>query len=220
MPRIDTREIKNARLILKQEKVFTLNELVSVLKCSSRTAQTRLKEWKTHTSYNQNGRYYTMPEIPQFDVNGLWRYSDKYFSRHGNLKSTIIHLIQNSRSGLTGEQIGKLVGLLPRSFLHHFCGTPGIQRAKRDGVYVYFSGDPETYEQQTRNRLNVETQITQPLTDAEMVVILTALIKHYDVSLKEIMALPAIKATKLSSSVIEKFLDSHGLLKKTLVTRP
>ena len=135
MSKIDAETNKKTQTILKRKKVFTLARLVSILKCSSRTAQTKLKQWRTYTSYNQNGKYYTMPTIPRFDVNGLWRYENKYFSRHGNLKKTVIHLIHNSESGLSGDQIGKLIGLSPRSFLHHFSGLPEIRREKKEGVY-------------------------------------------------------------------------------------
>ncbi|MGA1825487.1 MAG: hypothetical protein ACMUIP_12585, partial [bacterium] len=68
MVRIDAETNKKTQQILKREKVFTLERLVSILKCSSRTAQTKLKQWRTYTSYNQNGKYYTMPTIPRFDV--------------------------------------------------------------------------------------------------------------------------------------------------------
>ena len=148
MAKIDAETNKKTQQILKREKVFTLERLVSILKCSSRTAQTKLKRWRTYTSYNQNGKYYTMPTIPRFDVNGLWRYENKYFSKHGNLKKTVIHLIHNSESGLSGDQIGTLIGLSPRSFLHHFSRLPEIRREKKEGVYVYFSGDLQKCTQQ------------------------------------------------------------------------
>lgn len=74
MPVIDSKKIGFARSAVKREKIFTLNRLVSILDCSSRTAQAKLKLWKVYTSYNQNGKYYTLPEIPHFDVHGLWRH--------------------------------------------------------------------------------------------------------------------------------------------------
>ena len=182
MARIDAETNKKTQQILKREKVFTLERLVSILKCSSRTAQTKLKQWRTYTSYNQNGKYYTMPIIPRFDVNGLWRYENKYFSRHGNLKKTVIHLIHNSESGLSGDQIGKLISLSPRSFLHHFSGLPEIRREKKESIFVYFSGDPLKYTQQMNNRMTPLLHAAQPLTDSDAIVILVALIKHHKLS--------------------------------------
>ena len=68
MPIIDSKKIDYARSAVKREKIFTLKRLVSILDCSSRTAQVKLKLWKAYTSYNKNGKYYTLPEIPHFDV--------------------------------------------------------------------------------------------------------------------------------------------------------
>lgn len=220
MIRIDAETNKKTQQILKQEKVYTLERLVSILKCSSRTAQTKLKQWRTYTSYNQNGKYYTMPTIPRFDVNGLWHYENKYFSRHGNLKKTVIYLIHNSESGLSGDQIGKLIGLSPRSFLHHFSELPEIRREKKEGVYVYFSGDPQKYTQQMNNRITPQRPTAQPLTDADAITILVALIKHHTITIKDIIALPEVKARGLSSTIIRQFLEHHGLQKKTSVTKP
>lgn len=219
MPRIDPEITIDTQAVLKQEKVFTLDRLVSILRCSSRAVQTKLKQWKTYTSYNQNGRYYTMPEVPHFDVNGLWRYEDKYFSRHGNMKKTVVYLIRISESGLSGDQIGKLVGLSPRSFLHHINGLTGIRREKKGGIYIYFSDDPGKYKDQVQNRLTAITNTAKSLSDADAVMILTALIKHYTITVEDIMALPEVKVRKISLFSIRKFLEHHALIKKTPATR-
>ena len=80
----------------KKEKVMTLKGLSYLLHCCERTVQRHLKQWRTYTSYNENGRYYILPDIPKFDVNGLWRYRTISFSRYGNLKKTVIHLVHDS----------------------------------------------------------------------------------------------------------------------------
>lgn len=220
MFRIDSEVIKKTRAILKEEKVFTLDRLVLMLKCSVRTAQTKLKQWQVYTSYNQNGKYYTMPEVPHFDVNGLWRYENKYFSKHGNLKRTVTYLIRTSEAGLSGDQIGKRVGLSPRSFLHHIRGSAGIQREKKNGVYIYFSDDQDRYNQQVQNRMAALIHTAKPLSDMDAVIILTALVKHHNITIEDIMALPEVKARTISYLSVRQFLERHDLLKKTPVTKP
>ena len=205
---------------LEDAKVFTLEQLVSSLSCSIPTARLKLKQCKAYTSYNHNGRYYALPTVPRFDNSGLWCYEDVCFSKYGNLKRTIVHLIDSSPSGLTGKEIGDLVRLDPRSFLHHFRAVGGIQREKIEGVYVYFSENPDRYEKQLRSRSQVARSGEELLSDSDAVVILAALIKHHDISVEDIMGLPEIRMHKISSSVIREFLDRHGLLKKTLTTKP
>lgn len=205
---------------LENAKVFTLAQLVSSLSCSIPTARLKLKQCKAYTSYNHNGRYYALPTVPRFDNHGLWCYEDVCFSKYGNLKRTIVHLIDSSLSGLTGKEIGGLVRLDPRSFLHHFRAVGGIQREKIEGVYVYFSENPDRYEKQLRSRSQVARSGEELLSDSDAVVILAALIKHHDISVEAIMGLPEIGMHKISSSVIREFLDRHGLLKKSLTTKP
>jgi hypothetical protein len=221
MPRIDPDTSKLAVTILKREKIFTLTRLASTLGCSTRTAQTKLKLWKAYTSYNQNSKYYTLPEIPRFNYHGLWWHKDVAFSRHGNLKRTIIYLVAASPAGLTGKQLGDLLGLLPQSFLHHFRDCSSIYREKHDGVYVYFADDASVYEKQVQQRRSI---IRRPalvtISDPEAVMILVAIIRHHGISAEDIIALPEIKKSKIKLAAIQGFLEYHGLVKKILDSRP
>ena len=83
MTKLSEGKLKNVFNFLEDIKVFTLERLVSSLSCSIPTARLKLKQWGAYTSYNQNGRYYTMSTVPRFDNNGLWNYEDIYFSRYG-----------------------------------------------------------------------------------------------------------------------------------------
>jgi hypothetical protein len=215
MPKLDKERDKNVFRHLESIKVFALDQLVTSLNCSTPTARLKLKQWKAYTSYNQNSRYYAIPTVPRFDQNGLWHYENISFSKYGNLRNTVIHLISNSASGLTGKEIGDIVRLPARSFLHHFRNVAGICREKREGLYVYFSDDPGRYKKQ----LQLRTPTLKLLTDADVVVIITALIKHHDICIEEIMALPEVRRRKLSHFAIRQFLDRHGLIKKTPTTK-
>ena len=215
MPKFDEKRLKNVFRFLESTKVFALDQLVTSLNCSTPTARLKLKQWKAYTSYNQNSRYYAMPTVPRFNQNGLWHYENISFSKYGNLRNTVIHLISNSTSGLTGNEIGDIVRLPARSFLHHFRNVAGIRREKREGLYVYFSDDPGRY----KNQLQLRTPTVKLLTDADVVVILTALIKHHNICIEDIMALPEVRERKFSHVAIRQFLDRHGLIKKTPTTK-
>lgn len=215
MPPIVENTNMRARSLIEKEKVFTLKQLVSALGCSPRTAQTRIKQWNAHTSYNMNGKYYTLPEIPEFDDNGIWRYRKAAFSRHGNMKQTIIYLITTSFAGLNGRQLGDILGLDPRSFLHHFRQVPGIQREKHCGVYVYFSDEPEIYKTQMIKRQELTCRsLTETISDLEAILILVAIIRQHDISAEEIFRLPEVKNSNITLPALRGFLEHHGLVKK------
>lgn len=214
MPGSDESKVEALQRELKQKKVFMLEQLVSQLECSIPTARLKLKRWGAYTSYNQNGRYYTLPAVPCFDENGLWCFKDICFSKHGNLKNTLICLIEQASAGLTGKEIGDLVGLPPRSFLHHFRDVPGIKREKIGGVYVYFADDPDRFQVQLALRLREVADAKESLRDFEMVLVLSALIRHHGITLEEIMALPEIKTAGISIHAVRGFLIREGLQKK------
>src|SRR3972149_2780668 len=220
MSRLSEGKLKSVVKFLEDIKVFTLDHLVSYLSCSLPTARLKLKQWRTYTSYNQNGRYYALPAVPRFDENGLWHYEKISFSKNGNLRNTLVYLIKTSSSGLTGKEIGNLVRLRPRSFLHHFRNVAGIGREKSEGGYVYFSDEAERYKEQLQNRSRGFISAGKLLSDADAVVILTALIKHHGVSGEDIMQLPEVRKRGFSEDMIREFLDRHDLLKKTPITRP
>jgi hypothetical protein len=221
MPTIDTKNLDIVRATVKRDKIFMLKELASLIGCSSRTAQAKLKLWKAYTSYNQNGRYYALPEIPQFDVNGLWRYKDIAFSKHGNLKKTIIHLVKVSSAGLTGRELGELLGLSPQSFMHHYSKCPGLRREKHEGIFVYFTDDDELYKRQARQKCSdISRSAVAAVSNSEAVIILVAIINHYDISANVIMSLPEIKKSKLTLPAVQGFMEHHGLIKKTPIAKP
>ena len=215
MPQIAPETIESVRASLKKKRVFDFPMLLFLLNCSVRSGRSKLKQWQAHTSYNKSGQYYALPDVPQFNTNGLWWHKGAYFSKYGTLKDTVVHLVGSSSAGLTGEQIGKLVGLGPRSFLHHFRDIPGIQREKHLGVYVYFSDDVARYKQQAVRRLE-EIALGESISDADAIVILVALINHHEITIDHIVSLPEVKGKGLQSTAIENYLRQHGLGKKTL----
>ena len=56
MRRLDQEAIKQTYKCLERGKIFTLDQLVSTLKCSPPSARLKLKQWRAFTSFNKNGR--------------------------------------------------------------------------------------------------------------------------------------------------------------------
>jgi hypothetical protein len=200
----------------RRRKVLKLGEVAELVHSSIHTARRRLKEWRAHTSYNQNGRYYTLPDIPEFDGDGLWHWRGVFFSRYGNLKQTVVELIRRSSAGLDAGEIGSLLGLDPRSFLSSFADHPEIKREKAQGRFVYYCADRSVYSGQQQRRSALSAQGRQP-TPFEAIAILVEKIKHPTLS-NEILS-QRLRKQKLSvePETIENLFVRHGLaVKKTL----
>ena len=207
---------KHALDYFNRQKIITLEQLIELLECSAITARRRLKQWQTHTSINQNGRYYTLPRIPVFDQNGLWRYQAVLFSKHGNLKQTIIALIADSPKGLSAGEIAKLVDLVPNSsFLSQFKNVAGVRREKHQGRFVYLSDRPEI-------RVRQKRRWATPclITDAQAVVILVHLIKHPQIGIEQLAGQVSEQGQSVEPAAIRSFLQLHDLSKKTSDTKP
>lgn len=219
--KLDLATIDFVSATLKKEKVFTLQRLTSLLNCSRRTAQTKLSLWKTFTSYNHNSKFYAFPEIPQFNIHGLWCYKNIAFSENGTLKKTIIHLVNSSEAGLTGKELGALLGLSPQNFVHHFKNCVGICREKHGGVYIHFSDQAGRYAQQAKRRLVVGDPVGKDtITEGDAIVILVAILNHHSISPKEIIVLPEVNERGISELAVQNFLQSHGIVKKILDSNP
>ena len=97
-------------------RVLTLDELCERLDLSRATVLRRLKEHGYYSSYNQSGRFFTIDEAAEFDARGLWLWKAARFSRHGNLKATVRHLVESSEGGMTHQELASLLGPVLRAF--------------------------------------------------------------------------------------------------------
>ncbi len=200
----------------KNQKILTMKKLLEILACSERTVQRRLDNWKACTSYNRNGRYYTLPRIARFDGYGIWKYHDVFFSKHGNLKNTAVAVIKLSDAGLSAKELSEITGLSSHAFLSHFKSAPGITREKRQGVFVYFSSEPDEFVKQKKERENIalrEIQADLP-TDGDAIGILVELIKNPTDDIGKLTRRVRRKGIPVSTAKVANLLAYHGVRKK------
>jgi hypothetical protein len=192
-------------------KVLTIEQLVDLLESSVITARRRMKKWGAYTSFNMNGRYYTLPGIPRFDENGIWKYQRILFSKYGTLTQTICRLIGRSETGLSANQISQVVEVASNSSVFsRLQSLPGIRRERHQGRFVYFSTERC---QEQKAALGQGRQARLP-SDAEAVMILVQYIKQPHGSIEELSERLAEQGRSIDHRVIHKFLEHHDLLKK------
>lgn len=203
-----------------QQKIMTIENLTEMLKCSTITARRRLKKWNSYTSINKNGRYYTLPHIPEFNEDGIWKYNTVLFSSNGNLKHTIVWLIGQSPIGLSAAEISEKVDLPPSSsFFSQLTAAEGITREKYERRYVYYYGSNEDVSLQRQRRSLSQPVVVGNLTDSEAVALLVALIKNPDIRIEELVKVVQSNGRSIDTVMIHNFLESHDLLKKISFTR-
>lgn len=196
---------------LRAAKIFTLAELMLHLECSRSTVQRRLRQWGCLSSYNCNGRYYTLPETAAFDSRGLWRCRGAGFSRYGNLASTVTGLVRDSEAGLSAGELGGLLGMNAHSFISHFASHPRLSREKLGGRYIYFSADRARGEAQRAARNDSEAGVPVALSDAEAVLLLVELVRRPQTGSAELAVILRGQVPRITPDLIDGFLRSHGL---------
>jgi hypothetical protein len=211
---VKSRDDKSLK-IFRKRKVMTAVELAALLNCSLSTAKRRFKQWNCYTSYNKNGRYYVLADLPKFDDNGLWSYRGICFSRHGNLTRTLVNLVKNSSAGLSASQIEGLLAMQSRSFLSPFRDHRQLRREKHQGAFVYFSSDDTIYARQKSRRVQMVRSARMP-SDVEAVAILAESIKNLHHSVEELCVHLRKKGYKVTAECVTNLFAFHGLsLKKT-----
>ena len=203
----------------RKDKIMTIKKLTSLLQCSAITVRRQLKKWGTFTSINQNGRYYTLPEIPEFDGNGLWKYQLSFFSKHGNLRQTIVELIKRSEAGLSAADISKIIEIpSSSSYFSQLKQSDEIRREKHQGRYIYFSAVSIRYQQQKRK---IEQQYADGLlTDDQAIQILIHMIKNPGIEVERLAIESAPPGKCFEPVAVKHFLQFHDLLKKNPDSQP
>ncbi len=197
------------------KKIMTIDALSTLLNSSVKTARRRLKLWNAYTSYNENARYYTLPGIPEFDAHGLWIYNQVRFSRYGNLKNTIVHVVKQSTCGLDAAELADMLGMSVRSLLTSLQKHPDVKREKIQGRFVYFSAVEHDHTNQKEHRSGMPRSIQLP-SDLEAIAILVETIKRPHLSVEELSRALTDTHCTVTPQSIQHLFNYHGLIiKKT-----
>ena len=197
-----------------RRKVLTIVELAKILICSIITVRRRLKEWRAYTSYNKNGRYYTLPSIPKFNKKGIWTCKDIFFSRYGTLKNTVIALARKSKKGLTHSELEEIIGMNPKCFMARFKEVPGVRKEKYKNRIVYFSADPDVYKAQKEKRFPPESSAPKLPPDAMTIVILVELIQNPGISIEALSSRVHDQGYKIEANTIGNLFKHYNISKK------
>lgn len=196
-----------------QQKVLTFASLCLLLQLSGATVRRRLKEWNALSSYNQGGQYYTLPSIPEFNKQGLWKHEGAFFSKQGTMKETVVHLVQISQRGLSNSELEGVLGATTNSYLPQCKNLAGVRREKYKRQVVYFSADEQVYQAQKKKRFPPEPAAAKLPSDALSIIILVELIKHPKSNPVELSRILRQRGHKIDVLMIENLFTCYGLKK-------
>jgi len=205
-----------ALIVFQSEKILTSVRLAKLLASSERTARRRLKEWHAYRSYNMNGRYYVLPSIAKFDSSGMWKWKDVLFSSHGNLKETLLWLLDHADAGLSAAEVSDTLDLPAYRFLSQCHKDWKIPRKKSQGIYIYFSHTPHIFEKQRAERATLvhSHAVDQIPSVREALLILAEFIKHPAASPEQLARRVRRHGLVVGIDQVRNVLLQHKLVEK------
>jgi hypothetical protein len=134
--------LDRVRNLFQENKILTLVKLKEILvTTSTMTVYRRLRSLSYLVSYSHRGKFYTLPDIPEFNDMGIWSHEGVYFSRYGNLVRTLEELVGASQMGYSAADLESIVHVEVKHVLLELVRGKKIEREKIGGVYVYFSAN-------------------------------------------------------------------------------
>ncbi|MBC8553855.1 MAG: hypothetical protein H8D23_29950 [Candidatus Brocadiales bacterium] len=141
------------------EKIFQSNEVMDMQTLirlsggrSRRSLFRDLAILRYISSYSHAGKFYTIPSIPSFDLNGLWYYGNVCFSKYGTLKATVRIIITESLEGFTHKELRSLLHVPVQNALNDLIRTKSIDRIKLESLFLYVSANGEASVKQLAQR--------------------------------------------------------------------
>ncbi len=195
-----------------------MNQLFKALNTRSRaTAFRYLKQLHHLTSYTHNGKFYTLPEIAQFDDEDFWYYEEVGFSVHGTLVNTLRHVISISESGKTNSELEKRFRTRVQNTLQGLLKSKKI--AAKEGVvkhHLYVSHDPTVGEIQIKKRKKVGNR--ERLPEWIVVEILIETVRSFPTSpqVKDVVHRLTRRGSLITEEQVSQVFDEMNLEKKTL----
>jgi len=204
--------------LFKQKACWTMDDLCHSLGYAAISIRRFLKLVGYHSSFTHNSKFYTLSSIPAFNKNGLWFCDKVGFSRHGNLKQTILHFISHSSQGLSAKELEEKLSTPCHAVLNHLYKRNRIDRFKAGREFVYLSTDSTKNREQLaclQRGLEQSRKPEKGLSAQASVYVLAEFIKNPKASYDDLSRAVAKKQIIAKPQAIARLFEQHGI-KKTL----
>lgn len=203
-----------------QRKCWTIEALVRKLKYSAISVRRFLKDLGYFSSFTHNSKWYTLNTIPLFDKHGLWVFDNIGFSKHGNLKKTILHFINKSSQGLSAKQLAERLKVPCHAVLNHMHKNGVVDRFKSKTAFIYLAIEDATKNRQLtrlQSSRQVGIEVHRPavaeLSAQAAVYVLIEFIKYPQASVVELSRAVVKKQVTATPEAIARFFAEHDLKK-------
>ena len=204
--------------LLRRLRIVDLEELYCTLGTRSRmTVFRRLKMAGYRTSFTHAGRFYTLLDIPDFDELGLWFHRDAGFSQAGNLKESVVWLVEKSPNGRTHAELQHVLRVRVHNTLLDLVRQGRIAREQSGTLRLYVSTDAIRADAQIAQR----RELLVVMADAFRVLTMEETLDVLVEALRAAPGIPSISAVterlsarglRIESRLVQQVFETHGLV--------
>ncbi len=205
-------KLKNVFL---KKKILEMHDVIKVVNATSRmTAYRYLKKLDYLSSYTHARQFYTLKSIPEFDRDGLWHFGEIGFSKHGTLMETVVHLVNHSKNGKISSDLEKQQRIYVQNALLSLVKAKKISREEQNGVFVYFSSDPETNlkQMEKRNEIGNKKRLPDWIVAEILIETIRSLAEIPDIN--EVITHLSKRGSLITREQVEQVFEEHDLEKK------
>ena len=196
-------------------RILTLDQLCRKMGSSRSTVLRRLDEHGYYSSYNHSGRFLTIDEVAELDSQELWVWNTARFSKHGSLKETVWHFVENSNQGMTHAELATLLGVRAHNSLLELVEEEWLERERLGPAFVYLSRTPSVRKKQVRQRKVVLKESNKPRpTHRQIIATLLELIGDPQASTHQIVIRCQRSGVSISYDLVDVIFETHDLDKK------
>ena len=205
--------------IIRPKKIQTFQQIHKQVSCSEATLRRDIRRIKGITSFTHQGSFITLKDIPKFDKNGVWFYRKVGFTKYKNSLELIVHLIDDSKEGLTREQIQEIVNIQIFQQIQTLLKRNKLYRSKIGNKYVYLPKQLATNRKKRMQVLsanNVEEYYDAMVSSSDLVALLKAVLleKKIRIDVKYLKRFTRKYSLTIPLKKIEQLLLKYNLTEK------
>jgi hypothetical protein len=217
-----TDSVQALTAVFQRQPVVELDTLFASLETRSRMSVfRRLSPIGYLTSYTHAGRFYTLRSLPAFDREGLWCHEGVCFSRHGTLKSTVVHMVEQSDSGRTQHELQVRLRIRVHNTLLDLVRQTRIGREPWAGHYLYVSSDTtRAAAQLALRRTQADRDTVSEVAASAVIDVLLDLVRSagIQVEARSVAERLGARGIVVTPEQVEEIFSRHGV-KKTVRSR-
>jgi len=217
-----TDSVRALTALFQRQSVVELDTLYASLETRSRMSVfRRLAPMGYLTSYTHAGRFYTLRSLPAFDREGLWCHEGVCFSHHGTLKSTVVHMVEQSDSGRTHHELQVRLRIRVHNTLLDLVRQTRIGREPWAGQYLYVSSDTTRGAAQLAlRRTQTDRDTASEVAASAVIDVLLDLVRSagIQVEARSVAERLGVRGIVVTPEQVEEIFSRHGV-KKTVRSR-